>query len=61
MSGEIYQVEVGFPDWVDSTEDEALVGAAIGFGALKFVLNSKASCKEFVTKRNLSVQQECKY
>ncbi len=30
MSGEIYQVEVGFPDWVDSTEDEALVGAAIG-------------------------------
>lgn len=55
MSGEKYQRPPGFPNWVDSLNDERLVGAAEGYGASERVLNSKMSCEEFVsTKRNLS-------
>ena len=61
MSGEKYQRPKGFPDWVDSTKDEALVGEAEALGASERVLNSKASCEKFVsTKRNLSAPQSGK-
>ncbi len=62
MSGEKYQRPEGFPNWVVSTEDEALVGEAEGYGASERVLNSKASCESFVsTKKKLSSRQAGKY
>ena len=63
MSGETYQRPRDFPDWVDSTEDEALVAEALAFdSSVPFLLNSKANCEKFVTtKRNLSAQSQGKY
>ncbi len=62
MSGEKYQRPTGFPNWVDSTADEELVGEALAFQAPPLVLNSKASCEMFVsTKKKLSAPQAGKY
>ncbi len=62
MSSEKYQRPEGFPNWVDSREDEALVGEAEGYNASERVLNSKASCEIFVSiKTNLSAPEAGKY
>ena len=53
MSSEKYQRPEGFPDWVDSTEDEARVVEAEALGASERAVSSKANCEKFVsTKRN---------
>lgn len=58
MSGEIYQPTKGFPEWVDSTEDETLVGEALALDIPAFALSSKNSCMKFVnTKKSLSAPQ----
>ncbi len=59
MSGEKYQRPAGFPIWVDSTEDEALVVEALAYdSSVLFLLTSKANCNKFLgTKRNLSAPQ----
>ncbi len=58
MSGEKYQRPEGFPNWVDSTEDEELVVEADALGATARAVTSKANCEKFVsTKRNLSGPQ----
>ncbi len=40
MSGEKYQRPEGFPNWVDSTEDEELVVEADALGATARALTS---------------------
>ena len=49
MSGEKYERPAGFPDWVESEDDETLVGEAEAFKATERVLSSKKSCIGFVS------------
>ena len=62
MSSEKYHRPAGFPEWVNSAEEEDLIGEALAFDIPPLGLASKNSCVKFInTKKSLSAPIAGKY